>query len=360
MPKILRSAYGRGGPIKALSRFTLRQEFGRHTLALLDYQFTKRADYVLPAENVPVQVQWGESPLGVRTFYGYVNHYETHTDRTGVYTRMVTLGTSKTFDSAEPRSWSGTTRSSMARDLARKHKLRSVVHEHDHVVEHWTTGSRTDTEVLRAWADESGFLSWVDGSTLYFLDPEKVLSGADRMMIPRITAEAVRSAEIFGGSNVPGYIPPSKRVRFYGLDSNTNELIETAAGDPTAPTSLAGGSITSYSDVAEYVSASFRKESDFYLIKIRVNGDARIMPGGLVNVEPGTVNTDQAGVWFVRSAEHVLTPDEFFTTFTATRGKEHTPLFRTRTTVRDTTISSQAVVRDGQHWEAALQEHVYV
>jgi hypothetical protein len=356
MPNVVRSWFLKVGPVRGLKKFTVRQNFSHHTVAFLDYQFTDKVQYVMPPENTPFKVQWGVPPLAVSTHYGYVNHYETVTDENGqAFTRLVGLGTSKVMNTASPSSWSDTTRSAIVRDYAKRYKLRSVVHPHPLVVEHWTSGSRTDFRSLKVLAEEAGYRLWIDGSTLYFLDP--TLSLKTPSSHPATFRKGdILSLQIFGGTNIPGETEAPGYKILHGLDYRTNEFFTATSGDPSQPTQVVSKAITTYLDALEETVAS-RKAADHYSLRASVRGNARVHPGSVIWVESGRVNNDQGGLWLVNEAEHVISDTDFVTNLVATRGVDMLPVARNPSTLRDMTETAPAVVRDNATWEAELQEH---
>lgn len=360
MPNVLRATFVNRREVRGLQRVTVRQKFSNHTLAFLDYRIDHRFDYLLPPENTPVQASFGRSPMGVSMFYGYVNHYETVTENGRALARLVAVGTSKPMNAVRPASWQDVTRSSIARDIAARHRLRSVVHDHPYVIDNWATGNRSDFQALKALAEETGYRLWVDGSTVWFLDPSKLLRNASNMSAVTVTQRDIRNSRVLGGSNIPGEILASKRRVQFGLDYRTNEFFESTSGQTSNPTEMLTGTANTFSEAQDIADAADRRQQDYYALKAEISGNARVYPGALVNVESGRVNTDQGGVWIASETEHEVTQSEFTTNFTATRGLDRQPLTRTTTTTRGASGLTQAVTRGGLVWEAALQEQVRV
>lgn len=347
--------------VGGLERASITQKFGNHTLTLLDYNITSHRDYLLPPENTPVTVSYGQGPAFVRDMYGYVNHYETLGGDDGkAFTRMVVLGTSKVMNSVNPNTWNGSSRSGVARDVASRHRLRSIVHNHPEVVETWATGNRTDFQVLKALADETGYRLWVDGATVWLLDPAQVIRTASSMTSPFIGLRAQQKVRVFGGSDIPGDVVASKRRMQFGIDPRTNEFFHATSGDPTNPVELVSGTAKSFQEAQRLGDAAEKKQNDQFVLKAVINGNAAITPGVVVEVEAGRVNSDQAGVWMVNEAVHEVSRKGFTTSISASRGAERVTLARVPNTVRNVSGSAQAVVRNGTTWEAVLQEQVRV
>ena len=344
--------------MRGLQKVTIQQKAGQHTLALLDYKIVDKNDYLLPPENSPLEVAWGSGPIGVKSYYGYVNHYESTPSAVHSRTRMVCVGTSKWMNSVKPNTWMGTTRSAIARDILSSHRLRSVVHDHPYVLEQWATGTRSDLASLRALADESGYLLWVDGSTGYFLDPAKVFGNISVTTTPVIRRQDITNVQVMGGSNVPGLLEPSQRIAQYGLEYRTNELFLATGGDTNSPTTLSSSGANTFSEALDVTSAASRRQQDVHAIKLRFTGNARVRPGTLIRVQPGIVNNDQGGLWMVNQATHEINQKDFYTEVVGTRSDEVIPTTQVNTAGWNSTVDVPAVIRDGIQWEAQLQERI--
>lgn len=361
MANILNAQFLKHGPRAPLRKFTVRQKYGNHTLAWLDYDITEKAQYLMPPEQSPLQVTWGQSPLGVRSYYGYANHYETVAsgEDNSVFTRLWSLGTSRVMNSATPSNWAGMTRSGIARDLAKRHKLRSIVHEHPYPVDNWASGNRSDFQVLKALADESGYRAWVDGSTLYFLDPQRLLTSAQTFDTPSFSREQIRSFKVTGGAGAPRDGSEARRRVVFGLDYTTNEFFEATGGNPQFATEVVNQSVTTYTEADMLASAHERADDEYYTARLTVDGNASVYPGALVRLQGNDVAGDRGGFWIVTEASHEVTEDDFTTKFEATRGVSGSPVILSATTLRGARQVDAATVRDGGTWEALLQEHVY-
>lgn len=358
---VLRAAFYNRKSLQGLVGVSIHQKFGNHTVASLDYRFNSKHEYLLPPENTPVSVWWGSAPANLSTFYGYINHYETVSASGGATSRMVLLGTSKSMHAVSPGSWLETTRSNIVRDIATKYRMSSIVSTHPVVMPTWATGTRSDWMVLRDLADEAGYRLWVDGSMVWFIDPLTALRTAASMTTPLIQSKDILGhLQVLGGSHIPGEVEASSRRVQYGLDRRTNEFFEATSGDTAYPTSVVPSTAVTFADAQAGADAAERIQRDQFVLKGTLRGRARIRPGSLIQVESGTVNTDQAGFWLVSAATHEITNSDFTTTIVATRGSSRQPLTRTRATARGTSAHTQAVVRDGVKWEAAIQEHVHV
>lgn len=342
----------------ALERIQVRQKFGAHTLALLDYRVLDKRDYILPPENTAVAMEYGKGPVGVRTGYGYVNHYETVQDDNGALSRMVVLGTSKVMNTMNPMVWSGQSHSGIVREIASRHRMRSVVHSHTLLRESWASGDRTDFQVLKALADEIGFRVWVDGATVWFLDPDKLVRSASSMTTPVIRNTDVINSKVLGGSNIPGLVAATKRQEHYGIDARTRKVFKATSGSPFDQVVMTPGGSDTYHEAQHEAQAVTKRSRDQHVLKANVIGDSGFVPGRLVQFEAGPVNSDQGGLWMVNEANHNISAGEYVTELTCTRGSDPVGLSRLPVSLSVVSANERAVLRNGVTWEAELQERV--
>lgn len=357
MPNVLQASFHRHNRLTGLRKITVTQKFGNHTLVFLDYNFRRRSQYLLPAEGTPVQVRWGAGPVGVRNFYGYVNHYDTIVDGRGeTNTRIIVLGTSKVMNTAVPTNWPGHTRSGIVREIAKRYKFRSIIHQHPYQTEAWASGARTDFQVLNSLAEESGYRVWVDGSTVFFLDPQKVLNSAESMFVPSFRRGKIRKSKVTGGLGAPRDHVAKRRV-IHGLDYSSNEFFTATSGDESLPVEASTVPVNDYVDAEVITSARDSEEDDYYTLTATLSGSAEVYPGGLVRLEGDQITKDRQGIWLVNKTIHTITNRDFTTEIVATRSKNMRPAKATHT-LKEAREHTAAVVRDGSHWEALLQEHV--
>lgn len=343
-------------PLRAL---TVIQKIGKHSLAMLDYD-TVRASLTLPQENVATSIRWGNSPSGLNTFYGYVNHYETVTVADGVpHTRVYVLGTSKPMNNVVPTNWNRVTYSSVARDIARRYGLRSVINPHPFVAEAWAGGRSTDFQILQRLVDETGYFLWVDGSTLYFLDPERMITNGGRLQHPQFVGEQIRLAKVTAGAGAPKDSGAAKRRIVYGLDYTNNEFFESQSGSLDNPTEVLDRTVLTYAEAQSLNDATARMNQDYYLLDARVDGNAQVAPCTVATLSSNTLNDTQTGMWAVQTAEHYMEAADFVTKFTAIRNSTLQPTVKAPATLRGSQQVS-ATVRNRGRWEAVRQEHLNV
>jgi hypothetical protein len=347
--------------VTGLSKVTIRQKFGNHTLFWLDYAISENQRYLMPPENTPFSTRFGAGPLGTRTVYGYVNHLEEKVDGTGRrFTRLVGLGTSKVMNTTTPSAWEGHTRTGIIRDIGARHRFRTVVYSHPEVLEMWVTGAMSDFRAINTLADEIGYRVWVDGATLWLLDPHLVLASASAASTKVVRLPQQRSAQVFKGSNVPGQVKASKRLVQYGLSRSTNEVLVSTSGEVGQPVEMLTGPVSSYTEAQFAANGAQKAMQDQASVTVSFDGDASLSPGSPVRFDASVPSPDQIGLWLVNEAIHEISSDKFTTTVTATRDQSRQPMSRVPDLVRREGILAKAVVRNGMTWEAETQEMLRV
>lgn len=340
----------------------VHQAFGNHTVVVLDYSVNKRSSYVLPPEKTPVSVTWGTTPNGTKTFYGYVNHYVSDSDSSGIKSsvKVVVLGTSKDMNTAQPTTWQGATRSGVAREIAKRHRLRSVIHPHPVVLETWTTGLRTDFQALQELASESGYRVWVDGATLYFLDPDELMLSSQNQSFPEFFGSDIRDAKLLGGSGAPIDEGVATRKVVYGLDYHNNEFFEAANGNENDPVQVLPVTASAYYEADSWLDAAQKQSSAYYNAELILSGNSDIYPGNLILLGNTKTTTDLSGYWVVLTSTHDISQKDYVTRVNAIRGPDQTPNIRTTGTIQGAVQIMDCVIRDGSTWEATYQEHINV
>ena len=158
----------------AVVRFDQTKAFSKHTIAVVDlsYPGTSQQPWIAP-EWSPVEVY-----LGSTTWYGYVHHggvVADVRDRSGAVIRYTLIGTSLPMNETRTRSWRDVSRSSIVRQIAREHRLRSVITPHRMVMDYYAQTGVSDWKTLQQMANSAGYRLWVDGSTVLFVNPTLLL-----------------------------------------------------------------------------------------------------------------------------------------------------------------------------------------
>lgn len=361
MANLFTTDFNKWRAVKGLTKVTVRQKFGNHTLFFLDYSITDNQRYLLPPEGTPFVTRYGSGPRGMRSSYGYVNHLEERVDEQNRrFTRLVGVGTSKVMNTVQPTSWSGLSRTGIIRELGTRHRLRTVVYSHEEVLEVWSSGSLSDFRAANELADEMGYRLWVDGATMWLLDPHLVLASASVASTKVIKLGQQRTAQVFKGSNVPGQMRASKRIVQYGISRTSNEVLVATSGDLSLPTELLTTPVASYGEAQFAADGTARASQDQAVVDVTFTGDAGITPGSPVRFDQSVPSPEQMGLWLVNEAVHEVSNEGFTTRVSASRDKSRAMTSRVLDVVRREGNSAKAVIRNGKTWEAEMQERVNV
>lgn len=374
---LLRVAFDGGYEQGTPTRFELREGFGTHEIAILDFPMPNNLVLGVVPEMTPMAIRWGMSPLDVRTFYGYVNHHEALVNNDpsqGQYLRIFCVGSSRPLNTPNPVSWSGVTGSFVAKQVAERHNLRALVHSPKTLIPFWSPGQDSDFVMMNRLADYCGYRFWVSGSTLYFLDPLILLQNPTRHIpeywMNNTREDTLLSLKVIAGSLAPRS-NPSVVQKVFGLDGGSGAIIQATSArefnDAGLPrpvgVSIHPQSVDNLADAHRITEASSAK-GEWITISATLIGDGKVRTGDLVELQGSMVATEYAGVWLCGSAVHVMEPKkdntpQFRTHLELSRNQQNQTYFAASGSLRDTSADVPAVLRDGV-WESSLLETLNV
>lgn len=366
-------------PRGSISRFELRQKYGQHSLAIIDMtvptNLLRASSGVLYPEMSAVQLRWGRSVSEQSTFFGYVNHCEVLTDANGVPTvRHICLGTSLRMNGTEPREWAKVTPSFVAAEIARKHRLRALLHRSTRTLPTFTLTNETDFQALQRLANESGYRLWVDGATVLFIDPNVLLLSAATSFVPKYTQ--VTDFAITPGTLVPreGGVVSEKIV--VGRNATTqgaftvrsNTVLKTRPDDITGfrppLTTVLPGEVSTYAEGRDRLDAANRQQN-WLSASVRLPGAPLLRPGRLVAIDGLNVPTEHTGTWHIESARHVMNISPLnkvahSTEVDISRNQGVHPNFIRTAQLSGTPEVIGCVRRDGVFWESESLDITYL
>jgi hypothetical protein len=359
-----------------LIRCEVREGFGKHQIAILDFPVPASEYTNLAPEMTPVTFEWGWAPTGLRTFWGYVNHHETvNLDGESVL-RFFLIGTSQPLNAPWPNSWKGVTASYVARLVAERHGLRAIIHNSKTVLPYVTPGPDSDLALITRLADEAGFKCWVDGATLYFVDPTVMLTSPSRSIAAEYDFDRLSTDTIFGIQTVSGSMAPVASAptvqRVFGLDENAGRLIQASSARSSSDAGLAapinttvyGKAVSSLAE-AHRVSDLAATSGSWETLQVVTKGDGQARVGSLVSLAGQALNQAYSGVWMAGDIIHVMAPADrtsqwtYSTQIELTRNQKGKPFFSSFSSLKDTFSEVPAVLRSGR-WESSILESVYV
>lgn len=302
-----------------LYRAEIREGFEKHTLAMLDYPAPRKHRSLIP-EGTPLTFTWGWAPVELRTFYGYVNHHEIIEGSDGnQFMRTYCLGPSMALNEPGQQSWEKVTASFIAKTVAEKWGLRSVLHRSSRVLGYFAQGNESDFAMLKRLADTVGYRFWVEGTTLFFLDPVQMLRQPSGSFTPTFemhrdgTGDTLQDVKVVSGSMAPGGAAVQE---VYGLDGNTGALIKSTSSQVFAKRGLIRparkkiyrGSVGSLQE-ANDINESSAAKGAWASVEASAVGTPKVLLGRLVELTGDALNDEHEGNWLVTDASHVLDLD---------------------------------------------------
>lgn len=370
-----RDAYEGGYDHGEILRAEIREGIGSHQIAILDYPIPASNFTEFAPELTPMAYRWGTSPLDVRTFYGYVNHHEyvdsamSDSDR---YLRFYCVGTSQPMNNPWPTSWRDVTASYIARLVAERHGLRAIVHRSQTLLPYWTPGQDSDFAMMNRLAEETGYHFWVDGATLFFIDPQVLLTSPDRSLAAEYVMDFEVTDTLVNVQSIHGSLAPVAQApvvqRVFGIDAGSGTLITASSTQQSRERGIpqpVGAKV--YPKAVDSLAEAHRLNDTaatsgaWSRIQAQTVGDAKPRVGSLVSLSGGGLNQIYHGVWLVRDLVHVISTSDnrYLCQIELTRNSTDQVLFTTASTVRDALAEVPAVLRSGV-WESEQLETVNV
>jgi hypothetical protein len=296
----------------------VEQTWGQHDIFAVRIEYNRGypMNTISPwPDNAMVQIVWGRRPNALMNWYGYVNHHELASNAdSGTHNLQYTYyctGTSKPMNTETSRVWGSVTPTYIAKQLALKYHLRSVLTSTNWVLSSETQANMSDFDYLTYIADLTGFRWWVSGGTLYFIEPAVILAGTATQAVPVFRQDkqlsqqdTMRDFKLLRGDNLPGSTVANRQV--FGIDQTSGHLFGVATGSGSVTkvntarvaTSLAGGS---------RIVSAWQGLSQFWLgASAELFGNSLLYPGKVVYLDGLALPGGNVGYWIVASAKHIL------------------------------------------------------
>jgi phage protein D len=294
------------------------------------------------AENTPVHLKFGWWADDSADWYGYVASSRVLASESDpryghavqipvVYTLT---GTSMLTQTRRNRTWRDTSASAIARTVASEYNLQPRV-DGSSVVFAQQMQSMSDWQFLCDISDQIGYRVYVDGTVMWFVDRETVMPASDgsvptfRMTKAPGAIDTLREfSAVLGDTDPAGGV----RARYQAVAYNRTSSVLTPATYSQSRTTLHGQQVAALLDrqygdrpAASYNQANrlLAAESDWLWVEARAesNGDPRLRPGTLVDLQGNAVGESNLGLWMVRSAVHKININLVYpqkTTYTST------------------------------------------
>jgi hypothetical protein len=362
-----------------IQRVEVREGFGTHSMAIIDVLApgTARPAY---SELSPVVLDFGRAPNGVVRWYGYVHHSSVlaSTGSNATTTRYICIGASLPLNVQRARSWKNVSPTSIARQVGRENGLRTVISPSKRLLTYWAQSGQSDFALLKDLATEVGYRFWVEGTTLYFLDPRILLLRQHSQDVPVFTKDqqpgrfdTLQSLSILTGTMIPRANGITGTSAISGLDAKTGKVIKASSSANSGTAAFLNSINTSravdnYSDAQALVEARTLGSRGWITMEATLYGTAKITPGTLVGIRGQAVSADQRGRWVVTGTTHVInrgkgnTGLQYTTTVDAERDQPYAVTFRSDANKRFKFDAVPGVLRNKQFWESSILEDINV
>jgi hypothetical protein len=361
-----------------IKRVEVREGYGTHSMAIVDV--TTGAASSPYTELAPVVLDYGRSPNDIVRWYGYVHHSSilASTSSKTVTARYVCIGTSLPLNIQRTRSWKNVSPTSIVRQVGRQNGLRTVISPSARRLTYWAQSGQSDFKLLQDLAHEVGFRFWVEGTTLYFLDPRILLLGQKAQNIPVFSKnqqpgvmDTLRELSILTGTMVPRQNGTAGTNSISGLDAKTGRVIKASSASDTGAAAFLNSittarAVDNYADAQALMEARTLASRGWITMQAALYGTAKVAPGTLIGITGKSVSTENAGRWMVTGTKHIINRDKshsglvFTTTVDAERDQPYAVTFRSDANKRFKFDSVPAVLRNKQFWESSLLEDINV
>jgi hypothetical protein len=295
-----------------------------------------------------------------------------------VTARYVCIGTSLPLNIQRTRSWKNVSPTSIVRQVGRQNGLRTVISPSARRLTYWAQSGQSDFKLLQDLAHEVGFRFWVEGTTLYFLDPRILLLGQKAQNIPVFSKnqqpgvmDTLRELSILTGTMVPRQNGTAGTNSISGLDAKTGRVIKASSASDTGAAAFLNSittarAVDNYADAQALMEARTLASRGWITMQAALYGTAKVAPGTLIGITGKSVSTENAGRWMVTGTKHIINRDKshsglvFTTTVDAERDQPYAVTFRSDANKRFKFDSVPAVLRNKQFWESSLLEDINV
>lgn len=361
-------------------RYETHAAFGKHSVNVLDLR-TGSQRLAFP-EWTPVVVDLRAGATTDR-WYGYVHHYgevddSRAADASNQNTRYTLIGTSLPLNEERTRSWKNMTRSGVVREVARAHRLRTMVQRDGEVLPFIAQAGTSDMALLQQMATDSGYRLWIDGSTLRFIDPDTLLTGVRTRDIRTFskgggpaTANGIIAWATKAGSMVPRGGGTGGAQAVFGLDRRTGSVIgvsvdRTPVSLPSLTKVDTSSVVTGTAQASARATSNSKRNRAWVTAKAVVVFSPGIKPGDVIDVEGDRIKPYERGLWLVTGVSHRVLNDgsaagfEYTTTLDLERDGIYSPTFNAAFRTINTRDLVPARIRDGIRWEAEVMEDVRI
>lgn len=289
------------------------------------------------AEQTPVYFQYRWYADDPAHFYGYVVSSRVLANETDpryasltlVPVRYTLVGASMVMQDHANRLWRDVTASSMARTVSQENSFLPWVEPSVEIFDQ-RMQAQSDWTFLSDLAQRVGYRLFLDGTTLHFVNKSTYLPSADGT-VPLFrqskTPGVVESLRQFNGTI--GETDPDgglrSRTTMTALNRQSTLLTQSAytpprtdrLGRPVTP-SISQQYSTLPANSYTQSQALLSGDATYLWVEAQAvtNGDARLKPGSVVDLEGDGIGEEHQGLWMVRDVTHRLVINQFLSTRT--------------------------------------------
>lgn len=299
----------------------LHQRWGHHDVVVLKVVAVRNHDYrkLLKAwpDGAAIELLWGRLPDNLTTWYGYVNHKSFQSDdEFGSGTIQVTyylIGTSKVMNTHKNVAWRNISPSVIAYKIAKANGMRCVATTVPQPIGYELQAFESDFEFLNGLADKIGFRFWVSGGTLYFIDPQVVIQGANPKFVPHYLIDKVpgyrdtaMNFRTLQGDNLPGAAIANRQA--WGIDAGSGRVFHAKADGPLHDSDIFNPDwfVASRQAAKQRMNAKQNRAQFWLHAEVDVGGFNLLYPGKLLQLDGHGIADSQQGNWMVTGVTHNL------------------------------------------------------
>lgn len=365
---IKNAKFSGGYDLGLIIRAEVRDGMSKHALTILDFPLPKGRFKKIPPEKTPVTFRWGMGISSLRTFVGYVNHHEIVDQRGTQVVRLFLIGSSLPMDDPRPRTWGRVSGSYVVKTIAADHNMRCITHKSPEVIPSWGQGNESDFQMLRRLEDRTGYRFWFDGTTIYFLDPNRLVISPNLSSVTRLFQNQSGRNNLFALNVLSGSLTPESNnptvKSVYGLDQNGRLIKSTSARaiadgnlDTPGRTSISSLSANSMREARSMSNTEIGK-SDWMEAEAVIAGNSGIKVGSVVSLDGDLLASGNRGLWLVKDTVNII-DRTLSTTLYITRNTKTGLKYSTNSSLNEPS-GSDSVLRKGGAWEARSLGTTYV
>jgi hypothetical protein len=265
-----------------------------------------------------IDILFGEFPTkGLsRHFKGYITSHKAgkaKRDGDGPYVDVTyfVIGTSERMQ--KRHTWTGMSWSSAAKAVAKRHKMKAVVHQTPRLSRPLIQ-NQSDFKFLTEGAEKTGYRFFVWNGTLYFVNPKKMLNS-------RLASTPYFEGDSIHDLDVEATEAEDNVYEIYGTAADGSMITATSdnsqeefwdENDEVAP-STPEYEATVVSDLAEAqaaIEARVLSDKEWVTARAKTDGDARVIPGQVIYLNGDNTAEDHRGLWIVTSVQHFIDIEE--------------------------------------------------